>query len=365
MIFHQPSAWLLLLLLLTPLVWRRWLGGRGRARPAARFSSLAPLHAAGSTWAVSARWLVPILRTLAFVLLVVAVARPQKPDEQSRTLTEGIAIQLVVDRSSSMGALDFEIDGRTVDRLSAVKTVVRDFVAGGGDLPGRQDDLVGVITFARYADAHCPLTLDHGYVIDATETASLASEEEDGTAIGDALALGVERLRYLADRADVSGRHRIKSKVIILLTDGENNRGEIDPLTAAAMAAAFDVKVYTIGAGSASGSAPFPMVNPLTGRTQIVRQPVRIDEGSLQAIAEMTGGSYFRATGTDSLAGVYAAIDELEKTTIEQRRYTRFHELAVEPLGTGLRAVPPLLLIVFALLTLETLLATTRLGTLP
>ncbi|MHC4949271.1 MAG: BatA domain-containing protein, partial [Planctomycetota bacterium] len=141
MTFHHPSVWLLVLLLIVPLAWWRWVSAR--RRPAIVFSSVAALRATGATWAVRARWILPVLRTAALVLLVVCLARPRKPDERSRVFTEGIAIQLVLDRSGTMGALDFEIGGRPADRLTAVKDVVEVFVAGDDQLPGRPDDLIG------------------------------------------------------------------------------------------------------------------------------------------------------------------------------------------------------------------------------
>jgi Ca-activated chloride channel family protein len=363
MTFHQPSIWLLFLLLLTPLVWWRWISPRRRGVMV--FSSLAAAHRAGITWAVRARWVIPALRTLAVVLLVVCIARPQKPNEESRVYTEGIAIELIVDRSGTMAALDFEVEDERVDRLEAVKAVAHDFVTGNEQLNGRPDDLVGLITFARYADSLCPLTLDHGHLVDVIDETEIVSErEEDGTAIGDAIALGVERLRDLEKRADISGRHKIKSKIMILLTDGESNAGELDPLTAAGLAAAFDIKVYTIGAGSRNAYAPI-ITTDVFGRKIQQNIPVSIDEETLRAIAKETGGEYFRATDTESLEKIYARIDELEKTTIEQRRYLQYGEAAVESVRLGGVRLPPLLVVVVVLVALELLLSSTRLRVVP
>ncbi len=208
-----------------------------------------------------------------------------------------------------------------------------------------------------------PLTLDHAHVADAIDGIGIATDRrEDGTAIGDAIALAVERLRELDDRADESGR-RIKSRVIVLLTDGENNAGDIDPETAAEIAGAFDVRIYTIGVGS-DGVAPMPARDPF-GRQIMMRQRVSIDEATLTRVAEATGGRYFRATDTDSLRDIYAAIDELEKTTTEQRRYRLYRDLAVSSLDLGPLTIPPLLLVAFALLGLEQLLVHTRFRTTP
>ncbi|UCD75933.1 MAG: VWA domain-containing protein [Phycisphaerales bacterium] len=363
MMFHHPSIWFLLLLLLLPgLYWRL---ARNWRRSAVAFSSIETASRAPRTWAIRLRWIVPTLRILALVLLIICMARPRKADEQTRIHTEGIAIQLVVDRSGSMRAMDFTIDGKPADRLAAVRKVVEEFVIGSGDLPGRPDDLVGLITFATFCDSISPPTLDHDYLIESIRQTTVAGEEEGAsTAIGDALALGVERLRSLVERADLTARPAIKSKVMILLSDGEDNSGEIDPITAAEMAAAFDIKVYTIGAGSRNSTVEVPFTDPFTGREVMRRVPVSIDEETLRKIAQTTGGEYFRATDTDSLTEIYSRIDELERTDIEQRRYTRYGELAVEPLRIGSATLPPLLIIVFALISLELLLSNTRFRTL-
>jgi len=365
MSFHHPSIWFLLLLVLLPVIW--WRRRRRPRRTAVGFSSIALLHEAGTTWAVRLRAIVPILRALALILLVICLARPRRADEQTRIFTEGIAIQLVVDRSGSMRAMDFTLDGKPADRLTVVKNVVEEFVSGGDDLPGRPDDLVGLITFATFADSISPLTLDQDYLVEAVRRTAVATEREGAsTAIGDAVALGVERLHRLSDRKDLRGADRqIKSRIMILLTDGESNAGDIDPVTAAELAATCDIRIYTIGAGTRSGLAPVPMRDPFTGRQVIRRVRVSIDERTLKRIAEITGGEYFRATDTESLRDIYARIDELEKTEIEQRRYRRFAELPVQSVRLGPLRLPPLLAVVFVLLALELFLATTRLRTVP
>jgi Ca-activated chloride channel family protein len=362
MTFHQPSVWFLLLLLLVPLLWWRWAGGRRRG--AIAFSSIEPLRRAGVTWAVRLRWIVPAVRTVAIVLLVVCLARPQKANERTRITTEGIAIELVVDRSGSMDATDFQIDGRPATRLAAVKKVVEEFINGGDKLPGRPDDVIGLVTFATYADSACPPTLDHDHLISAVREAKVSERNEDrATALGDAIALGVERLRGLEQRADLTRGRAIKSRILIVLTDGESNAGDISPTTAARLAAALDVKVYTIGAGTAGGRAP----GPLVGRSglRLGRTSAGIDEKTLKRIAEMTGGAYFRATDSNSLEDVYAAIDQLERTDIEQQRFTEYEELALGSVRLGRVVVPPLLTVVFVLLAVELLLANTRFRSLP
>ncbi len=363
MSFHQPSVWFLLLLAALPVAWWRHRGGRRRSTVS--FSSIGPLVAAGGSWATRLRWLVPALRTAAIAMLIVCVARPQKANEQTRVLTEGIAIQLVIDRSGSMLAKDFERNGRPVSRLETVKAVVRDFVAGSDRLQGRPDDLIGLITFATYADSLAPLTLDHGFLLDAVDgTEVSASNEDRATAIGDAIALGVQRMAGL-EPGGPGAERRIKSKVMILLTDGESNAGDIDPITAAKMAAAFDVKVYTIGAGTDAGSALVSAIDPFTGRTIQRRIPVSIDEETLREIAAVAGGRYFRATDRESLQQVYEQIDELERTRIEQRHYTDYKEISVESVRLAGVRLPPLLSVVIVLLALELILANTRFRTLP
>lgn len=364
--FQENARWVLLLLLLVPLIWWRvYL----RRRPAAvRFSSVAPLTRLPSTWRTQAWWLLPALRTAALILLIVAVARPRKGNEQARIRAEGIAIQLLVDRSGSMQALDFTLDGARVNRLTAIQKVARDFVRGSGNLAGRPDDLIGMISFARYADAKCPLTLDHDFLLEALDKTEIVdarkTADEDGTAIGDALALGVEQMRALDEQRRSRGGQKVKSKVIILLTDGDNNAGDIDPHQAAQMAAAFEIKVYTIGVGT-RGLAEVPMIDPFSGRTVLRPVQVRIDEEALRRIAAATGGRYFRATDTDSLRDIYAEIDQMEKNETVERRFYQYKELATQPLRLGPIPLPPLLVCVFALLTLEVVLGNTWLRRLP
>jgi Ca-activated chloride channel family protein len=271
-------------------------------------------------------------------------------------------MEIVVDRSSSMLAMDFQKDGRRADRLTALKDVAGRFVLGGDGLAGRPGDLIGLVVFSRFADSTCPLTLDHDYLVQVLQGTDVAgTRAEDGTAIGEAVALAAERLRDATERG--GDLPKPKSKVIVLLTDGENNAGEIDPVTAAEVCRTNGITLYAIGMGTI-GEAPYPMQGPFGG-TQLVPVPVRIDEKLLKEMAAKTGGQYFRATDSGSLAQIYETIDRLEKTTTEQRRYLQFRDLAVE--GTDLAGVrvPPLLLVAFALAALELLLAQTRWRTLP
>lgn len=366
MTFHSPSVWFLLLLplALLPLVahWRR------TRRSTVAFGSLAAVADTPSGLAARLRALPAVFRSLAIALVVIALARPVIPNESARKLVEGVAIQMVVDRSDSMRALDFSIGGEPANRLDALKDIARKFIAGGDGFAGRPNDLVGVVMFARNADSVVPLTLDREVVLDALEQVRFPEgSEEQGTAIGDAIALGVEKLKDAADRANRDGRTRIKSKVLVLLTDGESNAGELAPLDAAALAKSTDTRVYTIGLGT-RGLAPVPVRTPFG--TQIQQVPVSIDEKTLTAIADATGGRYFRATDSNSLKKIYETIDALEKSSIEETKTVRYRELAVEPFPSPLpllpaSTVPPVLLWALAALFIETLLSTTvlrRLG---
>ncbi len=359
--FHESSVWLLLLLLAVPLAW--WRVVRARSRAAIGYSSVASLQTAGSTLLGRIRWLPLMLRTLALILIAVSIARPIKANEQTRVYVEGVAIEMVVDRSSSMLAVDFQTEGgKPTDRLSAVKAVATQFIMGGQGLPGRPNDLVGLVAFARFADSLCPLTLDHDYLVQVLDDMKVAGERtEDGTAIGEGVALAAERMRDATDRPD--NPLRPKSKAIILLTDGENNAGDIAPMVAAEICKTLGIKLYAIGVGTI-GTAPFPMQNALGG-TQYVRMPVRIDEKLLKEMSALTGGEYYRATDTASLERIYKIINELERTATEQHRYLQYRDLAVEAVEIAGVRFPSLLLLAFLLVSLDLVLSSTRLRTLP
>jgi Ca-activated chloride channel family protein len=355
----------LTLLALLPVIWWRW---RRPARHAAlRFSTVANLRRPAPTWRIRARVLLPILRMLTVALLVVCLARPQKGDEETRVVSEGVAIQLLVDRSASMLAQDFTIGDQRVDRLAAIKHVAEKFVTGdrGLDLAGRPDDLIGLITFARYADSLCPLTLDHGYLLDTLKRSQIVAEndaDENGTAIGDALALGVLRMQDIEKKRPEGEEAKIKSKVLVLLTDGEQNMGDLSPLQGAELAKAEGIKIYTIGVGT-QGQALMPQ--NVFGMTRLVPVRVTIDEETLKQVAAATGGEYFRATDTESLQKIYQRIDALEKTKTEEKRYLQQAELAIRSVKLGGVTWPPLLLVTLGLLALETVLAHTQLRKIP
>ena len=364
MAFAYP--WVLpLVLVVVPLVWWAWLSERRRAP--IRFSNVsripgAPVgNLASRPWSLRARTVLPVLRSLAVILLVVSIARPRKADELTRIQTEGVAIELVVDRSGSMDQEDFVGSrGRLQTRLQAVKEVVRNFVQGDdGGLRGRQGDLLGLTVFARYPDTECPLTRDHANLLSAMNEVQVPrTQDEDGTAIGDALLLAVERIRNIGRRLLKSEDFKIKSRAIILLTDGQQNYGKYTPTKAAEAAKALGIKVYTIGA------APRFQERRI-GPFSLGSQPVPIDEASLKQVAEMTGGKYFRATDAGSLAAIYAEIDKMERSTIDEQQYYRYEELAYQWMDLGRLRLPPLLLMALILLGLESLLANTRFRKIP
>ncbi len=323
----QDPLWLWLLV---PVVGLGLLAIRRQRRLAVLYSNVELLRGLPITWAQRIKRCLPAVRIAGMVLVVVALARPQAGREEFRIHTAGIAIQMCIDRSGSMQALDFPVDGQRVNRLQAVKRVFRQFVAGEGDFDGRPDDLIGLVAFGGFADAKCPPTLDHGALLEVLDTVHIPVpvldkqgriinqrlwEEEQATAIGDAVAVAVDRLKDL----------KTKSRVIVLLSDGENTAGVVQPEEAAAAAAAFGIRIYTIGVGS-TGMAPFPTVD-VFGREVLQSQPVRLDETTLKMLAEKTQGRYFHAQNTKALQEIYAAIDRLEKTETEGRLYTEYREV--------------------------------------
>jgi len=353
--FHSP--WYFLLLLLLPIVaWRLWSRSRDVA---VSFSSTGFAHDLRPTWRQRLAWLPSALTVAALALMIVALGRPREGREQTIVDADGIAIEMVVDRSGSMQAMDFQIDGKHVDRLTAIKSVAGRFIQGDDKahedegLAGRVSDLIGLVTFARFADAITPPTLDHAFLVAQLNHQEIASRrEEDGTAIGDAISLAIEKLQTLDNRK----QEKVKSKVLVLLTDGENNVGDFDPMQAAALAKKMGVKIYTIGVGT-RGSAPMPVRDPFTGRQSVRWVEVNIDEETLQQIAAATGGNYFRATDTESLAKIYHEIDQLEKTTVEARHFFDYRELAIQPAYLGGWRIPPLVLMALGLLSARVLLS--------
>jgi len=299
--FNSPY-YLWLLTLLVPMigyyVWRTLQGGA-----AIRISSVAGVVRAPRTVRYYLRHLPFVLRAAAFALIVVALARPQDVEQNVRTNTEGIDIMLAIDVSGSMLARDFK-----PDRITAAKEVAGSFIAD------RYGDRIGLVAVAGAAVTQGPLTTDQSTL--QTLLARIRSGLiEDGTAIGNGLATAVNRLR----------ESEAKSKVIILLTDGVNNRGEIAPLTASEIAKAQGIRVYTIGVGT-EGMAPYPAID-MFGNITFVNQKVEIDEKTLTAISDMTGGKYFRATDKAKLKAIYDEINQLEKSKVEVTEHISYHEL--------------------------------------
>lgn len=278
---------------------------RGRFRSAAvKFSDVRIVSRVARSQRRRWRTILPILRILAVILFVVALARPRSGTEVREITSKGVDIMLALDVSSSMQAEDF----KPHNRLYVAKEELKKFVEK------RINDRIGLVVFARYSFTQCPLTVDYDVLLRYVDQVDFGVIE-DGTAIGMALANAVNRLR----ESDA------KSKIIVLLTDGENNAGEIDPLTAANLATAFDIKIYTIGAGR-PGNAMFPVDDPLFGK-RYVYQPTRINEASLQEIAKITGGKYFRARSEQELNEIYSIIDSMEKTEIEVSASVQYKEL--------------------------------------
>jgi Ca-activated chloride channel family protein len=302
--FLQPEWFWLLGLLPLVLFWR----GRRGPVAAVEYSdvSLARDLARSSRsrigfWA----WLLPIA---AGALMIAGLARPQRDHSRTEVTANGIDIVLGLDVSGSMQALDFQIDGHRVNRIEVVKSVVSKFIEE------RPDDRIGIISFAGAPYLVSPITLDHDWLLQNLERVTVGSGD-DGTAIGSAIAASVNRLRETA----------AKSKVVILLTDGVNNTGKISPLAAAEAAKAMGVKVYTIGVG-VRGEAPIP-VRDAAGNLRLIMAKVDVDEKTLQAIAEKTGGKFYRATDTDSLEEIYEQINRFEKSAQTVQKFEHVEEL--------------------------------------
>ena len=318
-------------LILVPLVVARyWLALR-RGRRSVRVSDVGFLKGIRPSWAARARHLTFAMRVAALALLLAAFARPQSGASQEEILTRGIDIMLAVDNSTSMAAEDLAPG----NRLAAAKEAVARFIKG------RKNDRIGMVVFAGRGYTRCPLTLDYDILTQLLGRVEMATQDE-GTAIGMGMVTALNRLRD----SDA------KSRVMVVLTDGRNKRGEIDPSTAASLAATMGVKVYTIGVGT-KGEAPYPIQDPFFGKRYFYLK-ADIDDEALTAIAEQTGGRYFRATDRESLGRIFKEIDALEKTDIKVRHYVRWTELFPWLLAPGL-----------GLIVLEAGLAGSRLRRLP
>lgn len=277
----------------------------GRAKTASiKYSDLRIVRRSVKTGRTRFRFILPLFRIIAVMLFIVAFARPQAGTTDQDITSEGIDIMLALDVSGSMKAEDF----KPRNRLYVAKEEIKKFVEK------RVSDRIGLIVFSKSSFTQCPLTLDYGVLLNFLDQVRFGMIE-DGTAIGMALANCINRLRDTES----------KSKIIVLLTDGVNNAGQIDPLTAATIAKTMGVKIYTIGVGK-PGNAMYPVDDPIFGK-RYVYQPNEIDEETLKEIAAKTGGQYFRARSEKELEDVYNEIDSLEKTEVEVKEYTRYREL--------------------------------------
>jgi Ca-activated chloride channel family protein len=296
---------LLFLLLLPALAWYRH---RRHHKPAMASSALFPAAGIPTSAILRLYLVVPMLKYAVLVLMVVALARPQWGTERTEVLTEGINIILALDLSESMAALDFKKKGRVVSRLEAVKGVVQDFVAG------RSGDRIGMVVFGSQAYTQLPLTRDYNTMVSMLDRLEIGAAGKS-TAIGDAIGISLKRL------ADIQSR----SNIIILLTDGQSNAGELSPQTAAEIAVQKAVKIYTIGVGT-RGKAPFLVKDPVFGERYVYQQ-VNIDEETLRTIAEDTGGLYFRAENLEGLQEIYTTIDAMETTEVKVDIYADYSEM--------------------------------------
>jgi len=299
MTFANPEYFILLMFVPLMIFW--YWKKQKQQLVELQVSTVQVFHSVPRSWRQRFRHLLFVFRVFALVLLTIALARPQSASRGENVSTEGIDIVLVNDISGSMLAEDFR-----PNRIEAAKKVAMDFI------DGRPTDRIGLVIFSGESFTQCPLTLDHG-VIKSLLSEIKSGMIEDGTAIGMGLATAVSRLKD----------SKAKSRVIVLLTDGINNRGFIDPMTAAGIAQQFGIRVYTIGVGTI-GVAPYPVQTPFG--TQYQNVPVEIDEQLLQKIADQTGGKYYRATDNKKLRVIYDEIDRLEKTKIEVTQFRRHKE---------------------------------------
>lgn len=328
--FANPE--LLILLGIIPFLVLWYLRHNKKASGTLRFSNIGVIKKISRTPSRRYRHLLFVFRLIAISLLIIGFARPQSGTKEEKIITEGIDIILAMDISSSMLAEDL---AQHRNRLDVTKEVATEFIKQ------RTNDRIGMVVFSGKSFTQCPLTMDYGIVLNFLKEIQIGMIE-DGTAIGMAIANCVNRLR--ASKA--------KSKVVILLTDGRNNRGELDPLTAAQIAKTMNVRIYTIGAGK-RGEAMYPIDDPFLGK-RYVPMRVDIDDEVLTKIANITGGRYFRATDKTSLEKIYKEIGELEKTKIEVKEFTRYEELFVNFLAFA-----------FGVLMLEIILANTRFRRIP
>lgn len=305
MTFAHP--YLLLLLALLPLL--AVLKGKRGAPPAFLYSSAQLVRGLVNITPYKAGGFLGALRWLVLALFIIALAQPRLTKSETKVKASGVDIVVAFDMSGSMAAEDFELHGKRVNRLEMAREVLEKFIRE------RPNDRIGLVVFASQAYIAAPLTLDHDFLFENLDRLQIGTIDPNQTAIGSALSTAVNRLRDL----------KAKSKIVILMTDGQNNAGKIAPLTAAEAAQALDIKVYTIGVGT-HGMAPMPVY--MGGRKVGYQpQPVDIDEDTLKAIAKRTDGKYYRADNAKRFEQIYAEIDKLEKTEAEIKKYTEYKEL--------------------------------------
>lgn len=309
------APWWLLGLPLIPLL--AWLRGRTGRESAFLYSSVGLVKGITQLTRSRAGRFLLVLRWISLALLVVGMARPQLGEGHAPHKASGIDIAVAFDLSGSMAAEDFELYGKRVNRVQIAKNVLNQFI------DSRPNDRIGLVAFARNAYIAAPLTLDHEFLKANLDRIQLG-QVEDGTAIGSAITAAVNRLRGL----------KSKSRIVILMTDGQDNASKVPPLTAADAAKALGVKVYTIGVGT-HGTAPVP-TQDMFGRRVYVQQAVDIDEDTLRKIADRTGGRYYRADSATTLRTIYAEIDKFEKTEVEVRKFQFYHELFAYFVSPGL-----------------------------
>lgn len=330
--FSNPLYFLLLILVVPYVVW--YILNHKKATPSLKVSSTVIYSKVRPTWRVRLLHAPFVLSILGYIAMVIALARPQTANSWSNTSVEGIDIMLCMDVSTSMLAEDLK-----PNRVQAARNVAVDFING------RESDNIGLTVFAGEAYTQCPMTMDHAALLNLLNTMdcnmAMRGMLEDGTAIGMGIANAITRLKD----------SKAKSKVIILLTDGTNNRGDISPSMAADIARSFGIRVYTVAVGT-NGTAPYPMM--VGGHKEYVNVPVEIDTETLSQIAEKTDAQFYRATNTEKLFKVYEEIDKLEKTKMNVRKYSKRYE-----------AYQAFALAAFLLLALSLLLRSTVLRRLP
>jgi len=332
MMFAHP--WLLSLLLLLPVM--AWLKGKRGLPPAFVYSSVQLVRGMQNISRSRAGGFLGSLRWLALALFIVALAQPRLATSTTEVKASGVDIVAALDMSGSMISEDFVVNGERVSRFDMARSVLKGFI------DKRPNDRIGLVLFAAQAYIATPLTLDHDYLQTDLDRLEIGAIDQNSTAIGDGLGTAVNRLRDL----------KSKSKIVILMTDGQNNSGKLDPMLAAEAAAALKVKVYTVGIGM-RGQAPMP-THDMFGRKTYQWVPVDVDEDTLQKIADKTGGKYYRADNAERFQSIYAEIDKLEKSEASVKKYTQFKELFPWVAAAGL-----------AVLLIELVLAQTAFRRLP